>query len=198
MSFAPLALSGIVLALVAVVLVVVLGNLRAARAIREAAEALRLEYREGGLFVPGDASGIVDDQAIDISQVNQGLGSFQRTVTLIDVHLHPRIYTRFHLGHENVLSRSSKVFGVRDIEFGDRVFDDLFLVRGEVEEAVRALLVPEARQALVNFAAAASDIEVTPERFRWQVNAAVRDPKVLVDAVRAACDAARIMRRGER
>lgn len=198
MSFAPIALSGIVLALVLVILVVVLGNLRAARAIREAAEALRIEYREGGLFVPGDASGIVDDQAVDISQVNQGLGSFQRTVTVVDVHLHPRIYTRFHLGHENVLSRSTKVFGVTDIEFGDRVFDGLFLVRGEVEEAVRALLVPEARQALVEFAANADDVEVTPERFRWQASTTVRDAKVLVDAVRAACDAARAMRRGER
>jgi len=86
--------------------------------------------------------------------------------------------------------------GVHDIEFGDKAFDDLFRVRAPHPPEVRAVFGPQARAALVELARGCDDIEVRPERIRWQFSGRVTKAKTLVRVARAAVTAAQAMRRG--
>jgi len=53
------------------------------------------------------------------------------------------------LGPESLWGSLRKLFGAQDLEFGDRTFDDAFVVQGEPEDWIRQLLDAETRELVL-------------------------------------------------
>ncbi len=93
------------------------------------------------------------------------------------------------LTRQGALTGLGRMLGMQDITVGDPLFDERFVVKGQPEAAVRALLTPEVRARLVELQAQASELDVADDHLAAEVGWLVHDPAVL-DASLAAIAAA--------
>lgn len=181
---------------VIILLMLVRNGLMFRRAFQEAARQLDLEWISGGVFGPGEVTGSIDGEQVDMFVARQGMGSFERMLTVVEVDLVPPLKAEFKLGRENLFNRIGHTFGMHDFEFGDPSFDALYRVSGPDHDTLRAVFNDDARAALVEFGERSSDIGVTPGRLRWERSGRVMDAKVLVRVAKAGVLAAKAMRQG--
>lgn len=192
-GIAPVAIIGL---LALLIFLLIRAGLRYRHALRETAEVLGCNWESGGFMDPGAVVGSVDGEQVDIFPHKQGVGSFERLLTVIEIDLTPPMDAEFRVGRENVLNKLSHTFGVHDHEFDDGPFDDLFLVNGADPEELDAIFNPDARAALVDFAEGSDDIHVTPARIRWEKSGRCMNAELMVRVTQAGVLAAKAMRRG--
>ncbi|MCB9665199.1 MAG: hypothetical protein H6732_13900 [Alphaproteobacteria bacterium] len=189
------AMSGVVAAIVLAALLMVRLSLKHRRAFRTAAEELGLQWRQKGFLQPGRVKGEVDGVPIAIRTTTQGIGSFERLVTVVEAGIEPQLPIDVRLGRENVLSNLAHGFGVHDLEFGDARFDKLYRVTGSDADAVARLFDEEARLALVVLARDADDLHLDRRKLRWEQAGRVLDPKALERVVKAAVFSVKALQR---
>lgn len=80
------------------------------------------------------------------------------------------------LTRQGALSGVGKLLGMQDIEVGDPVFDQRFVVKGAPVEAVRAMLTPEVRARLVELQAQAGELSVADDALVAEVAWLISDP----------------------
>jgi hypothetical protein len=110
----------------------------------------------------------------------------------LEVQLERPLPVRFELSNESARTLWQRLT-VRDIELGDRAFDDAFFISSDQPDAVRSLLDDETRKALVDLERRTGTLQVTPSAIRGRFEgAAVLDLERLVrigEAALAAADA---------
>lgn len=83
--------------------------------------------------------------------------------------------------------------GMKDIEVGDRAFDDRFIVRGSPEAAVRAALTHEVRGLLVQIQEHSTSLAVEDAGLRADVDWLVNEPSWLTSAIRSIARAGAVL-----
>ncbi len=81
--------------------------------------------------------------------VDYRLGKFE---TVFRARFRRPLNAKLVLAREHFGASFLKLFGYQDIVIGDKAFDDIFLVKGEPKDAVRALLAPPLTSAMVEIA----------------------------------------------
>lgn len=164
------------------------------KALQDAATELGLSWSASGRFGPGTVAGVYRHQPVHIHTRVEGIGSFARLMTVVEIDFDPPIPIEFELQHENVLTKIRRVFGQPDLEFGDPEFDKLYRVRSPHPEAMQRLFSAATRAALVTMAKGSADFDVNPTRIFWEQTGRVDNPKTLVRVVKAGVAAAASIR----
>lgn len=105
------------------------------------------------------ATGTVDGRKVQLFR-QCGRGAYVKITSTFDMPYDLGL----GVGPEGVLSSIAELLGAHDIELGDDAFDRAFMVRGDEPERVKALLGPDARNAIAG-ARASGDLRVTDADF---------------------------------
>lgn len=179
---------------VVIVFLTISTGLRFRNAFQAACDELGLHWESTGLFSPGTCTGVVDGETVEIFLDRQGVGSFERMLTVVEVHLNPPIAGEFDLRRESIFERLSHTLGVHDYEFDDPAFDKMYKVSGQDPELLGRVFNSDARAALVLMSKGSTDLRVTPTRVRWEFSGRVLAGTKLVRVARAGLAAAQAMR----
>ncbi len=184
----------IVFIIAMVALVMIRQGLAARGAMVEAADELGLTWTATGALAPGEITGAYRDQPVRVFLRQEGVGSFARLMTVVEIEFDPAIPMAFELSHESVFTRIRRALGRPDIEFNDPEFDALYRVDSPHPDSVRTLFSAPTRAALVTMAKGSSDFDVNPTRILWKARKRIYNGKTLVRVVKAGVAAAASMR----
>ena len=113
----------------------------------------------------------------------------RRRWTVFTVRFDRQLGVGLSLTRQGSLSALTKLFGAQDIELGDPVFDQRFVVKGSPEPRVRALLTPTVRALLVDLQGHATQLEVADDRLSAHLAWLVSDPAWLGSGIVAVARA---------
>lgn len=116
------------------------------------AAELKLKYVPAPLWGVGHIEGSYNGFNVLVDHYKKGSGKNRRTYTKIITRFNKQLPSGLKIYQETaILSDIGKFFGGQDIEINAPKFDDTFIVKGEPEEAVRRLLTPPVRGALLRY-----------------------------------------------
>ncbi|MBX3270672.1 MAG: hypothetical protein KF729_10440 [Sandaracinaceae bacterium] len=113
----------------------------------------------------------------------------QRRCTVFAVRFDRPLGVGLSLTRQGGLAGLGRLVGLQDIQVGDPAFDQRFIVKGQPEAAVRALLTDEVRARLVELQSDASRLEVADDRIQAEVDWFVADPAHLASGIAAVARA---------
>jgi hypothetical protein len=96
-------------------------------------------------------SGIVNGMEVQLYEKVIGSGKNQQITTNLSLTPSPFDF-EFRIGKEHFFSKTGKLLGMNDIEFGDEVFDKKFLLKSKEEEKFKAIITYEVQQKLKDIA----------------------------------------------
>lgn len=171
-------------------------GLKNREALQHAATELGLAWTPGeGTFDMGEIRGTYQGQDIHVYHRTQDTGTIERTLTVVQIDLHPPIPVPFELGHENVVTKLRRwVLRRTDLEFDDPSFDALYYVRSDHPETIKRIFNATTRAALVRMGKGSDDLQVRSDRIRWESARGVAHADDVVRVVKAGCAAAMSIR----
>jgi len=95
-----------------------------------AARTLGLSFTPRSMTSRPDLSGAVDGLGVRVTIEQRGSGKSKKSYTVFRV-AYPDAGIDIGIGPETAFHRMGKWFGVQDIELGDPVFDEAFIVAGD-------------------------------------------------------------------
>lgn len=106
----------------------------------ELSREIGAEFEEGGMFKNGKVVLSYRYWEITLDTYTVHTGSSHITYTRMRAPYVNMDKFRFKIYQKNIFSSIGKAFGMQDIEVGDIIFDDKFIIKGEPEHLVGALL----------------------------------------------------------
>lgn len=127
---------------------------RTSENLAELARALGLRCAERppllGVFpLPPTVDGERGGRAVRFFTFTTGSGKSRQTWQACGVSCENPHGLTFQLGTQNALSRLGILLGMQDVQVGDAVFDERFVVKTNASDFLRAALLPEVRTALL-------------------------------------------------
>lgn len=113
---------------------------------KSAAESLGLSFQDGGLMQPSRIKGAINGHDVLVKTATRGSGKNSKTVTEYNVRYRKSIKFNFSLTKQHFLHSFGKMFGMQDIEVGDKSFDDSVIVKGADEAQIRDFLTAPRRK----------------------------------------------------
>ena len=113
---------------------------------RKTAHELGLHFNDGGFMLPSSILGTLDGLSISVRTETRGSGKNSKTVTVYRVKYAQRIPFKFKLTRQNFLHSFGKMFGMQDIEVGDKSFDDSVIVQSADTAKIRDFLTAPRRK----------------------------------------------------
>lgn len=113
---------------------------------RLAAESLGLSFNDGGMMLPSRITGSINGHDVLVKTATRGSGKNSKTVTEYNVRYRKPINFKFSLTKQNFLHAFGKMFGMQDIEVGDKSFDDSVIVQGDNDSQIRDFLTAPRRK----------------------------------------------------
>ncbi|NUO50070.1 MAG: hypothetical protein HOV80_14540 [Polyangiaceae bacterium] len=114
---------------------------------------LGFRLTDGGLFTPRSMciEGTTDDVQVSVSTYTRQdrTDDTQTTYTRVRAVAPAPLELEASVYAEHLFSGIGKALGFQDVRVGDRAFDDVFVVKADVEAAALELLTPEVRRALL-------------------------------------------------
>ncbi len=138
------------------------------KAWKAMADRLKLSYQTGGFFKPGRVYGPFQDYQIEVRTITRGSGKNSKTYTQINTLAHPPLAMGLRVYREGFFSSVGKVLGFQDIQTGDATFDERFIIKGRNEDAVRRLLTPNLRVAMLEYDRAVGGASIDDEGIHWE------------------------------
>ena len=116
------------------------------------AAELKLKYVPSRIWGVGHIEGSYNGFAVLVDHYTKGSRKRRRTYTKIVTRFNKPMPAGLMIYQETaIISDIGKFFGGQDIEVNAPKFDETFIVKGEPEEAVRRLLTPSVRGALLRY-----------------------------------------------
>lgn len=160
-------------------------EIHVAEAWEQVARRNKLSYQARGMKMLG-----CDREVETTAEVIIAEGDWR---TRIQITFNPPIGAGLVLTHEGMLASIGKFFGGQDIQTGDADFDKAFKVKGLDEGRVKAILVDEARVAILGLKAATEEISVDDDGIIATCHRIVSNEDELHRLVELACAAADAM-----
>ncbi|MEN8114322.1 MAG: hypothetical protein ABFS21_08030 [Actinomycetota bacterium] len=150
---------------------------------KSAADLLHFSFEPGGLSSGPKISGTITDHAAVVESYTKKSGNNSTRYTRYTVEF-PSLGVGLGLSQQTGFGGFLKVLGAQDVEVGDPVFDDAFIVKAKDPDGARRLLTQGRRLALNRLLAVHPEIAVLDYAIVLDKRGAVRDTDVLVSAVR--------------
>ncbi len=157
-----------------------------------AADHLGLVYSPGKGFSGRSITGTMVTHPVRIDAVNRGGGNSQHVVTRFRVS-YPPLGIGLSLRREHAFGRLTKLFGAQDVEVGDPVFDEAFLIKTSDPARAAALLTPAVRDSLLRLLATYPQVQVDDSQISLERTGLIRSPDALVSITRRLLAAARTL-----
>ncbi len=95
-------------------------------------------------------SGVYKDYQFDLKIVFiQAAPKVNLFLTHFDLFLPYPTEIKMKIYREGIIQKLTKLFGTKDIIFGDRAFDKRYIIEGTHEEKIKALITPEIRATII-------------------------------------------------
>lgn len=165
------------------------------KALKQVAEHFGVEAKEGSFFgANAMATGTVDGAHLIVDTYSTGSGKNRSTWTRFRLR-DGRSLPGTQIGSEGVFSFVGKAFKGRDIEVGDRRFDDKVLLRSTDELSLRAMLDADARGQVLT--AVGKSWALQDGEWMSRLHGRVRDPHKMIRQIEAGLAAMQATRRPE-
>lgn len=162
------------------------------QAWRAAAERLGFDFAPGSWSGGPTMTGTLDGSPAEIHSYTKSSGKSSSRYTRYTVDF-PPIGVGLHLSRQSGVGYLLKVLGTQDIEIGDPVFDETFIVQAIDPRAARAVLTPGTTMMLNRLIAVHPEIVVTDDQLVLDRRGTVRDPDTLVSTLRRLSSAATVL-----
>ncbi|OQX85183.1 hypothetical protein B6D60_08285 [candidate division KSB1 bacterium 4484_87] len=70
-------------------------------------------------------------------------------LTHFDLFLHEPTELKLKIYREGIIQKLTKLFGTKDIIFGDRTFDKRYIIEGSHEDKIKTLITPKIRATII-------------------------------------------------
>ena len=112
------------------------------------ARRLRLNFQPGSLMLDRYMTGTIDGFGIAVQTITRGSGKHSSKYTMYRLTFPQTLPARFSVTKQGFVSGITKAFGAQDIEVGDPMFDNLFMIKGRNPSEVISFLTRERRRAI--------------------------------------------------
>jgi hypothetical protein len=126
--------------IIGIIIWVIISRQKQAEAWRQFASELGAEFIEGGFFRAGKVQAGVKDWTITLDTYSVSSGDSSTVYTRMRAPLHNKDGFQFTVFRTGLISKLDKALGAQDIDIGDPDFDRDFVIQGNNETRVRALL----------------------------------------------------------
>jgi hypothetical protein len=116
---------------------------------RQLAEVIGARYVDGGFWRGDKVVARVGQWEVTLDTFEQSQGEGSTTYTRLRAPYVNADGFRFRVYRTHLFSQLGELFGMQDIQVGDRAFDEMFVVKSNDERKVRALLKDEAIRNLL-------------------------------------------------
>lgn len=155
------------------------------------ARTLGLQYAPWSMTSRPDLSGTVDGLGARVTVEQRGGGKNKSSYTVFRV-AYPDAGIDIGIGPETAFHRMGKWFGVQDIEVGDPVFDDTFVVGGD-PSAVAGWLTESRRFAILRLAQGFPGVRIGRSTVAWERRNAITDGDELLRTLRRLASATHLL-----
>ena len=117
----------------------------------QVAQDLGLNHHVMAAFKMGTITGeVAEGLRVQVETFNKDSGKSGTTYTRISTYARRALPVGLHIYRETpVWSKVEKFFGGQDFLTGDKLFDDIFIIKGAREEDILAILTPSIRSMLL-------------------------------------------------
>jgi hypothetical protein len=156
-----------------------------------AARTLGLSFTPWSMTSRPDLSGAVDGLGVRVTIEQRGSGKSTKSYTVFRV-AYPDAGIDIGIGPETAFHRMGKWFGVQDIEIGDPVFDEAFVVAGD-PSSVAGWLTESRRLAVLRLAQGFPSVKIDRSTVSWDRRDAIADGDELVRTLRRLVSATHLV-----
>ncbi|NOY75892.1 MAG: hypothetical protein GXP32_08915 [Kiritimatiellaeota bacterium] len=158
-----------------------------------AAKSLGLRFSNGGIMLPSSMTGKLDGHEVSVRMASRGSGKSRRTVTEYTIRYSTRVPFKFSLTRQHFLHSFGKMFGMQDIEVGDKTFDDSVVVQGENESEIRDFLTAPRRKHIKTALRSFKEIKITDAGIEVVTNGMENSLDKLRSTVKTLCAMAEVI-----
>ncbi len=159
---------------------------RITRLWKTLADELKLgHFPVRGWFTPGRISGEYEHCRVEITIVAKSSGDSSTNFTQVRTRFTPALGLGLRLNHENFITQIQTKFGVQDIQTGDKIFDDTFLIKGSDEVEVVRFLNAKVRRAILSHSGSPGFFMLDDREILWEKMGIVEDLSLLKRILRA-------------
>lgn len=117
---------------------------------QQVAEDMGGEFLKGGLFTPAKLEVKLREWTITLDTYTVNHGKSSSTYTRIRAPFKSNNGFRFKVYSKGIFSDIGKMMGMQDIQIGVDDFDEKYIIKGNDEEKVKALIINKDLRALIN------------------------------------------------
>ena len=155
------------------------------------ARTLGLSFTPWSMTSRPDLSGAVDGLGVRVTIEQRGSGKSKKSYTVFRV-AYPDAGIDIGIGPETAFHRMGKWFGVQDIEIGDPVFDEAFVVAGD-PSSLAGWLTESRRLAILRLAQGFPAVRIDRSTVSWDRRDAITDGDELVRTLRRLVSATHLV-----
>ncbi len=138
------------------------------------ADSLGLDYFPGSWFTKGSIAGVYKGHSVKIWVFTKGSGKNKSTWTGVQTDLRVPMVLGLKIYREHAFSGLGKMLGFQDIQTGDTIFDQRFVIKGKDPAKVLQFLTPAVRQAVMTYDKVCP-AGVTDDHIGWEARGVVTD-----------------------
>lgn len=155
------------------------------------ARTLGLNFSPWSMSGRPDLSGAVDGLGVRVTIEQRGSGNSKKTYTVFRV-AYPDAGIDIGIGPETAFHRMGKWFGVQDVEVGDPLFDEAFVVAGDPSSVV-VWLTEGRRLAILRLAEGFPGVKIDRSTVSWERRDAMKNGDELIRTLRRLASATHLI-----
>ena len=149
-----------------------------------AARQLKLKYLTGSAFNPGIITGLYHKYIVKVDTFSRKSGNNSSTYTRFRLDYDKPLKFQFKITKEHLLSSLGKVFGMKDLEVGDKSFDDRVIIKAHNKDSLSKFLTPERKGLIKTIMASFQEVTVTNNYIEVVERGTTRHPRLIVSHIK--------------
>jgi len=149
-----------------------------------AARQLKLKYLKGSAFNPGVITGLYHKYLVKVDTFSRKSGNNSTTYTRFRLDYRKPFKVKFKITKEHLLSSLGKVFGLEDVEVGDKSFDDKVIIKAHNKDSLSKFLTPERKGLIKSIMGSFQEVTVTNNYIEVVERGTTRHPRVIVSNIK--------------
>ena len=159
-----------------------------------AANLLGIHFINGGLIGESRIHGTINSHSVTVTTETRGSGKNQYTVTVYHIKYSSPIHFKFDLTKQHLLHSFGKIFGMQDIEIGDKTFDDSVVVKSSDAAKIRDFLTAPRRKHIKMALKSFKNITISNNGVKVETRGMEKSQKKLTNTVKTLCAMAEAIR----
>ncbi len=147
---------------------------------------LGLHHNRPSNWSLGNITGSMNGMPVEIFTFTRGSGKNKSTYTKIKTNITPALLSGLHIYRETpVFSSIGKFFGGQDIQTGDQVFDDKYIIKATDESAALKFLTSKIRSMILNYDQTVGELDLKATELSYTTRGVLTDEAQIEMIVRS-------------